>query len=270
MKVNFKIYAEKGGKKMKSRKTTYFKYFSLFFTIAILVFIAGCSGTPPAVPIINSFSASPTTITAGESSTLSWSVTDAASVTIDNGVGTVALSGNTTVSPITTTTYTLTATNTAGSVTSTVTVTVEWEEVHQWASTATASSEYSSISWSAAQATGEPDVTACGDYSGAWAPSSSGDDPEWLQVGFETAVYATGVRVHETYYSGFVIRIELVDTEGLVHTIWTGIDITPCPGWLEIGFSSTSYLVEGVIISTQIDGWEEIDAVELIGYPQVL
>ncbi len=109
---------------MKSRKMTYFKYFSLFFAIAVLLFITGCSGTSSAVPIINSFSAVPSTITAGESSTLSWSVIDATSVTIDNGVGTVALSGTTTVSPTTTTTYTLTATNTAGSVTATTTVTV--------------------------------------------------------------------------------------------------------------------------------------------------
>ena len=109
---------------MKSRKINYFKYFSLFFSIVVLVFITGCSGTPPSVPIINSFSADSPSITAGESSTLSWSVTDATSVTIDNGVGTVALSGTTTVSPITTTTYTLTATNTAGSVTATTTVTV--------------------------------------------------------------------------------------------------------------------------------------------------
>jgi len=39
---------------MKSKKITYFKYFSLFFTIAILVFIAGCTGPDPTVPIINS------------------------------------------------------------------------------------------------------------------------------------------------------------------------------------------------------------------------
>ncbi len=109
---------------MKSKRINYFKYFSLFFAIAVLVFIAGCSGTPPSAPIINSFSALSPTIVIGESSTLSWSVTDATSVTIDNGVGTVALSGTTTVSPITTTTYTLTATNTAGSVTATTTVTV--------------------------------------------------------------------------------------------------------------------------------------------------
>jgi len=109
---------------MKKRKISYFKYFSLFFTITVLVFVAGCNGTPPAVPIINSFLANPSNITAGESSTLSWSVTGATSVTIDNGIGSVALTGTTAVNPTTTTTYTLTATNAAGSVTGSVTVTV--------------------------------------------------------------------------------------------------------------------------------------------------
>jgi len=106
---------------MKRRKNSYFKFFSLFFAMIVLVLIAGCNGT---APIINSFSANPPTITAGESSTLSWSVTDATTVTIDNGIGSVALTGTTAVTPATTTTYTLTATNAAGGVTGSVTVTV--------------------------------------------------------------------------------------------------------------------------------------------------
>jgi hypothetical protein len=106
---------------MKKRGINYFKFFSLFFAMIVLVLIAGCNGT---APIINSFSANPSTITVGESSTLSWSVTDATSVTIDNGIGSVALTGTTAVNPTTSTTYTLTATNTAGSVTASVTVTV--------------------------------------------------------------------------------------------------------------------------------------------------
>ena len=107
---------------MKKRKISYFKFLSLFLTMIILVFITGCNGTPPAVPIINSFLANPTTITVGESSNLSWSVTDAVGVTIDNGIGSVALSGTTVVNPTTATTYTLTATNSVGSVTESVTV----------------------------------------------------------------------------------------------------------------------------------------------------
>lgn len=39
---------------MKSKRINYFKFFSLFFAIAVLVFIAGCSGTTPIVPILNS------------------------------------------------------------------------------------------------------------------------------------------------------------------------------------------------------------------------
>ena len=109
---------------MKRRRINYFKYFSLFFTIAVLIFIAGCNGTPPAAPIINSFLTNPSTITVGESSILSWSVTDATSVTIDNGIGSVALIGTTVVNPTTSTTYTLTATNSAGSVTATTTIIV--------------------------------------------------------------------------------------------------------------------------------------------------
>lgn len=109
---------------MKKRKNSYFKYLSLLFTMIVLILVVGCSGPTPTAPIINSFLANPTTITVGESSNLSWSVTDATGVTIDNGVGSVALTGTTAVNPTATTTYTLTATNTAGSVTGSVTVTV--------------------------------------------------------------------------------------------------------------------------------------------------
>jgi len=67
---------------------------------------AGCSGAPS----IASFSASPTTITAGGSAALIWgAVTNADSVQINNGVGGVGTPGSTNVSPGSTTTYTLTA-----------------------------------------------------------------------------------------------------------------------------------------------------------------
>lgn len=66
----------------------------------------GCVGTPN----IESFTASPTTISAGGSSTLSWgAVTNADAVEIDQGIGGVATPGSRAVSPATTTTYTLTA-----------------------------------------------------------------------------------------------------------------------------------------------------------------
>ena len=136
-----------------------------------------------------------------------------------------------------------------------------------WATDATASSEFSSTDWAAIQATGEPDTFGCGDHSTAWAPSSAGSDPEWLGLSFDAAVYATVVRVHETYRSGFIYMVDLIDIEGVAHTIWTGTDDTTCPGWFEISFAKTTYLVTGVVLYTQADGYEEVDAVELTGEP---
>src|SRR5207302_11147476 len=52
----------------------------------------------------------PQTIPTGGSSTLTWNTTNAATVKIDNNIGTVAASGSVTVTPTTSTTYTLTAT----------------------------------------------------------------------------------------------------------------------------------------------------------------
>jgi LysM repeat protein len=76
------------------------------------------------LPRIIRFSAQPTRINSGETSTLFWVVENADTVTINNGVGNVSLAGTQDVSPAATTVYTLTATNITGSVTATATVNV--------------------------------------------------------------------------------------------------------------------------------------------------
>ncbi|MDW8130230.1 MAG: OmpA family protein [Bryobacterales bacterium] len=76
----------------------------------------------PQVRIL-SFYASPATITEGESSTLYWQTENAESVTI-SGIGAVATSGSTAVSPSRTTTYTLTARNPHGEASAQLTVQV--------------------------------------------------------------------------------------------------------------------------------------------------
>jgi len=83
-------------------------------TAQVIVTGAPSPPTPAALPVVNSFTASPPSIIVGELATLSWNVSNATSVTIDHGVGTFASSGNALVSPAATTTYTLTATNAAG------------------------------------------------------------------------------------------------------------------------------------------------------------
>lgn len=78
----------------------------------------------PSGPTITSFTATPSSISAGQSSTLSWSVAGATTISIDNGVGSVTSLTTKAVSPAQTTTYTLTATNSGGSATARVTVTI--------------------------------------------------------------------------------------------------------------------------------------------------
>lgn len=67
---------------------------------------------------------SPNTITSGDSSTLSWNTTNADTVTINNGIGTVDATGTRVVSPLSTTVYTLTAANVSGSTIQSNTLTV--------------------------------------------------------------------------------------------------------------------------------------------------
>lgn len=81
--------------------------------------------TPGSGPRINSFTADPPTVVAGESSVLSWSVdASATSVSISNAPAVTGDSGTVTVTPAATTQYTLTARSAEGTSTRAVTVTV--------------------------------------------------------------------------------------------------------------------------------------------------
>jgi peptidoglycan-associated lipoprotein len=79
---------------------------------------------PAAKPVINYFTAEPTVVTAGQPSSLRWSVSDASSVQIDNQIGQVSPDGRRGVYPTATTTYHLTATNAGGTTEGDATVTV--------------------------------------------------------------------------------------------------------------------------------------------------
>ena len=94
--------------------------------IMLLVALQSCKTSdeatppPPVVlqkPVITSFTANETIIAAGFPITLTWSVSNATTCEIDNGIGQVASSGTVTVVPNATTIYTLTATNKDGGTT---------------------------------------------------------------------------------------------------------------------------------------------------------
>lgn len=78
------------------------------------------TSTPPEVTL----TAVPDSIQFGESSTLSWSSTNAVSATLDPGIGEVPVSGSIEVFPTETTTYTIEVTGPGGSASASATVTV--------------------------------------------------------------------------------------------------------------------------------------------------
>jgi len=140
-------------------------------------------------------------------------------------------------------------------------------ELRQWAVTAVASSEWTSVAYAAREATGPPENPGvCADEPTNWSPLTETADPEWIRLTFAESVLASGVAVHEMIEAGFVTRVETVDNGGTPHTVWSGTDTTVCGGTFEPTWDLTPYDVQSVIVHTQAPNWEEIDAVELIGY----
>lgn len=144
-------------------------------------------------------------------------------------------------------------------------------QVRQWATAAEASSAYADPEWSATQVIGPPDTNHCGDYQTAWAAAGS-DSVEWLEVSFETPVYVTAVNIVQTFNPNQVSKVELLDAFGRAETIYDAAPFQvaqPCPYTLAITIPRTARQYDRVrIVIDQSNlglGWNEIDAVELVG-----
>ncbi|HXH38933.1 MAG TPA: hypothetical protein VNN08_09920 [Thermoanaerobaculia bacterium] len=142
----------------------------------------------------------------------------------------------------------------------------------QWAIQAKASSSYQDAqgvaAWSANQATGEPNVERYADDGKAWAPKSPDGGIEWLDLTFPKAVFATEVRIRESCGSGAVIKVEVFDDKGAAHVVWAGNDPTKELAYLPVKFDKTTYKTARVKITLAtnvVPGWNEIDAVQLVG-----
>ncbi|MGA2215159.1 MAG: OmpA family protein [Bryobacteraceae bacterium] len=85
---------------------------------------AATAPPPAAAPVINSFTAEPSTIEPGQSSTLRWSISGATDMTIDHGVGAVQSQGMRQVFPRASTSYALTVRGPGGMDSRSVTVEV--------------------------------------------------------------------------------------------------------------------------------------------------
>ncbi len=147
------------------------------YTITYVIACTGAGGSasstayltvePPGTPAVK-LTASPTTITSGGSSTLTWSSTNATSCTASGGwTGTEATSGTLAVSPTSTTTYALSCTGTDGTAQASATVTVKSASAPTVTLKATPATittgDSSTLTWSSTNATS---CTASGGWTG--------------------------------------------------------------------------------------------------------
>jgi len=123
--------------------------------------------------------------------------------------------------------------------------------------------------WHELKATGPPDaVPATNDHPNAWATREPDGGREWLELTYDPPRHASGVRIFEVNVPGGVVEVETVDEGGTRRSVWKGTDPTTAAGVFEVTFQPTGYRVRRVRISldtSKRSGWEEIDAVELVG-----
>ena len=124
-------------------------------------------------------------------------------------------------------------------------------------------------SWGPEQMVGPPNTTEAGDYATAWAPKTSrGAGEEWIHLGYESAVEVAQVNVRETYNPGAISKIAAVLPNGQETVLWEGVEpASQAP--VNMSFSVPAGVpanqIKVYLDRRRVPGWNEIDAVELVG-----
>ncbi len=143
----------------------------------------------------------------------------------------------------------------------------------QWASEAEASSQYGEDGYSALQATGEPNTPAAGDFDTAWASEAAEAGEQTLDLTYENSVVPSAINIHETYNPGSIIAVEAYDSDAEEWVaLWEGEAAATeetirvfSPELAVPGFATNA--IRLVLDTDAVEGWNEIDAVELLGRP---
>lgn len=122
--------------------------------------------------------------------------------------------------------------------------------------------------WGPEQMVGAPDTPATGDLRTAWASKRPDMGEVWVEVDFEQAVRPDGVRIRESFNPGAITRIE-ARVGDRFETLWSGrASPAPAPSFFEPPIDTTAEPVRTlriVLDTDRVKGWNEIDAVELLG-----
>ncbi len=123
-------------------------------------------------------------------------------------------------------------------------------------------------SWGPEQVIGEPDTFQAGDIPTAWASREPDGGEEWLKLEYEKSVDIAEIRVRETHNPGAISKVTAFLAGGSEVTLWEGTE-PPAQAPVEMSFTiPTSVNAKSVKVyldTKRVPGWNEIDAVELIG-----
>lgn len=125
--------------------------------------------------------------------------------------------------------------------------------------------------WGPGQATGAPDTPSGGDRPTAWASATQDGQAEWLVLEFARAVVPREVRIHESYNPGALTKVSIFTDDGKEVEAWTGVDPVPRGAGMGIAHVPTGRVnfatrkVKLYLDSANVPGWNEIDAVALVG-----
>lgn len=122
--------------------------------------------------------------------------------------------------------------------------------------------------WGPEQAAGDPDTMQAGDISTAWAPREQDGGEEWLKLDYEKFVDIAEVRVRETYNPGAISKVTAFLANGTEVTLWEGVEpksVAPVEMSFTIPDSVNAKSVKVYLDTKRVPGWNEIDAVQIIG-----
>ena len=140
----------------------------------------------------------------------------------------------------------------------------------QWAARLVAVSSQKSegkAPFSPSQVLSTPNALPLGQISNdAWIPRKEGPN-EFIEVRFARSVAAQQVTVVENFNPGSITKVELVDTKGVHHEVYSNNNPGPLPEafrTLEIKFPAAEYRTLGVVVrmnTAKVEGVNQIDAI---------
>jgi outer membrane protein OmpA-like peptidoglycan-associated protein len=149
----------------------------------------------------------------------------------------------------------------------------------QWAARLVAVSSQKSEGkepFSPSQVLSTPNALPLGQISNdAWIPRKEGPN-EFIEVRFARSVAAQQVTIVENFNPGSITKVELVDTKGEHHEVYTNDKPGPLPEayrTLEVKFPAAEYRTLGVKIymnTAKVEGVNQIDAIGIADVPSTM